>query len=272
MVTEIYYGENNYGGIMTKREKKLEKLRENLGKIEGFSNKPKDIMDDFGYIPSNPEFVSKLLTLDDDLLGFLFKIDNRGKKKGVHLNKEEDGERICVGTLCNGKRKTLEHFKDGVTYCSNCKTYQDRYDIQTIFRSIKRRSKNRKKKYSNDPAYENVGDISPCIRLEVFYKLWGNNFHCALSNKELEDFTGLNKQRPKSIEKAAPLSAGDHWLVDRIDHRKGYTFDNIQIITRTLNDIKGKIEHQITKKRTNHIDKKTIAVLFDQLKETYDLK
>ncbi|MEH7435686.1 hypothetical protein, partial [Bacillus thuringiensis] len=60
------------------------------------------------------------------------------------------------------------------------------------------------------------------------------------------------------------------WSIDRINHRKGYTFDNIQIVTRKWNVLKGALEHGITSGNLDlNKDKAVLRLLFKQLENIY---
>ncbi|MEY2354362.1 hypothetical protein [Lysinibacillus capsici] len=196
------------------------------------------------------KFFNEIVNLPIRQQKYLLCIETRGSKEGTKKAKQIEGKKYCVGPLCILKNKEERYKEESEfigSYCRDCKTYISLYDFGRIIQSLEDHSKTR---VDNYPGNNEIGYVSPYIRLEVFYRLIEQNGICKITNEKMVDFTGyMDSNRPKHLNARQGLTdnlfllVGDnHWSPDRIDATKGYYFENLQIVRRVVNECKGKIE------------------------------
>lgn len=138
----------------------------------------------------------------------------------------------CRGPLCNGKLhpNTDEYFYPRISFCIPCTkssrtTRRNNYGTENFIKyKIQHAKDNAKRKGL-------VFDLTLDI---ILNKLEEQKWKCALSKVKLVTKLG----HPKELS------------IDRIDFKKGYTADNIQLITFPLNRLKGHFEYNIEKLRS----------------------
>ncbi|MFC5602457.1 hypothetical protein [Sporosarcina koreensis] len=226
------------------------------------------------YLPEmlrKDQFLHEVDKLEMPLKKYLFHINNNLGQTRVTKD-VVNGCKVCNGPLCKGRRRKETNF--GNSYCKQCKKYLDLYGIHKIFNKVDLHSRTREKNNRHKKEFVGVGEVSEFIRLEVFCKLWEGNYSCAITGADLDDFTGLFlRDRPKKLNevKQGGKRWNSHWSIDRIDHRKGYVFENIQIVTREINGIKGSIEKLYTSQKveaTSQYEWK-LAKIFEQVTLIY---
>jgi hypothetical protein len=163
--------------------------------------------------------------------------------KKLNYAPRTEGEKLCAGSICNGKMKPVSEFykskayKDGLqVYCNICSCHNGKvcastYDgfMTKLFNTLKNNCLNRAKDLAINITIDNIKD--------QFTKQKGL---CALTGKTLT----YSYMKENAHQGNCQLKYRWNISVDRIDSSKGYDKDNIQLVGAIINRMKTDLNDQ----------------------------